>query len=77
MKTKKFRIIIPIIMILSAAFPLLAQTPQSFNYQAIVRDAGGEPLADQQVAIQVKLHQGTETGTLVYTENHLAATSPL
>jgi len=26
---------------------LCAQTPQSFNYQAVVRDAGGQPISNQ------------------------------
>ncbi|HRZ20400.1 MAG TPA: hypothetical protein P5184_01950, partial [Bacteroidales bacterium] len=66
-------------MILFMSLPsiLHAQAPQSFSYQAIVRDAGGNPLASQLVSIQMKLHQGTETGTVFYCETHLLTTNPL
>ena len=66
-------------MIIGSGYPILlqAQAPQSFSYQAIVRDADGEPLADQQVSLRISLHQGSETGSVVYSETHDPVTSPL
>jgi hypothetical protein len=46
------------------------QTPATFNYQAIIRDASGAPMASSNVSIQVDILQGTATGTVVYSETH-------
>jgi len=78
MKTRISRVIAMVIgMIIALSFSSSSQAPQSFNYQAIVRDAGGEPMADQPVSVQVSLHQGAETGPVVYAETYLTTTSPL
>ena len=45
-----------------------AQTPQSFKYQAVVRDGAGNVLANQMVGFQLSILQTSETGTAVYTE---------
>jgi hypothetical protein len=45
-----------------------AQAPQSFEYQAVVRDAGGNVLAAQSVGIQITLKQGSISGADVYQE---------
>ena len=47
-----------------------AQSPQGFNYQAVVRNNSGVPLVNQSVGIQIHIHQTTSTGTIVYTETH-------
>ncbi len=49
---------------------VFAQTPQGFNYQAVVRNNSGIPLINQSVGIQINIHQTTSTGTIVYTETH-------
>ncbi len=66
-------------MIVGLCYPstLKAQAPQSFSYQAIVRDSNGNPLADQLVSIQITLHQGTDVGPEVYCETHSVTTNPL
>jgi len=52
-----------------------AQTPQGFNYQSVVRDASGNVLTNTTIGVQFKLHQGTATGTVVYTEIHTPTTN--
>lgn len=44
------------------------QAPESFKYQAVVRDAGGVIIANQAVGYQVTILQGTSNGTTVYSE---------
>lgn len=46
----------------------IAQSPQSFNYQAIVRDVSGNALVDQTVGVQISILQGSAGGTAVYVE---------
>ncbi len=44
---------------------LFGQIPKAFNYQAVVRDADGNPIIDEPVKFTVELLQ---SGTLVYSE---------
>ncbi len=52
-----------------------AQTPTTFNYQAVLRDASGGILANQQVEIGVAILQGSASGTEVFTETHSVNTN--
>ncbi|MBM3435324.1 MAG: hypothetical protein FJY07_03790, partial [Bacteroidetes bacterium] len=47
---------------------LMAQSPQSFKYQAVIRDAAGNIIADQLVAFRLSILQTSETGATVYSE---------
>jgi len=63
------------IVVLFIVSSLMAQTPQSFKYQAVARDASGEVIADQKVSFQISILQGSESGTTVYTETHVDSTN--
>ena len=53
-----------------------AQAPQKLNYQAIVRDAQGQPLqAGANVNVRFTIHDGTPTGPVVFTETNVAVTN--
>ena len=58
-------------------FALYSQSPQGFNYQAVVRDAGGQIVKEQAVGLRLTLLQGSETGTPVYSETHQVTTNAL
>ena len=53
---------------------LWAQVPRSFSYQAVVRDAGGQVVAQQTVSVRLSLLQG-DTETERYAELHTATTN--
>jgi len=57
------------------AITLIAQPPQSFKYQAVVRDSIGNILANNNVSFQISILQGSITGTSVYTETHDTTTN--
>ncbi|HWB64915.1 MAG TPA: hypothetical protein VG603_15465, partial [Chitinophagales bacterium] len=65
------------LMVLAACSTLLfAQVPQQMNYQAVVRDASGNPLPDgSNVTIKFTIHDGSPTGTPVFTETNVAVTN--
>ncbi len=67
--------IITITAFLILGFAAFAQTPQSFNYQAVLRDANGQVLANHDVEIGIVLLQGSATGTEVFSETHLLTTN--
>ncbi|RKX19994.1 MAG: hypothetical protein DRP35_06775 [Candidatus Zixiibacteriota bacterium] len=54
---------------------IFAQAPESFTYQAIVRDNLGNPLGDTSVTLQFNILQGSATGTTVYSENKVTTTN--
>lgn len=48
-----------------------AQTPpEKINYQAVARDASGNPLVNQTLTVTYEIRQSTPSGTSVYTETH-------
>ncbi len=69
---KAFLLTFTAVIIAIAAF---AQTPQSFNYQAVLRDANGQVLANHDVEIGIVLLQGSATGTEVFSEIHPVTTN--
>lgn len=48
------------------AFNIMAQAPQAFKYQSVVRDAAGHLLANQSLSLKISLTQGDT----VYSEVH-------
>jgi len=56
---------------------LVAQPPQKFKYQGVVRDNNGIPMSNKDIALRISLLQGSETGTEVYVEKHNTKTNQL
>ena len=52
-----------------------AQAPLMFNYQAVLRDAGGQLLINQQVQIRISILQNSSFGSVVYSETHVPTTN--
>ena len=69
MKTKF--IVITLIII---AVNVFAQVPQAIKYQAVVRDAGGNILANQTVSFLFSIHYQSPGGTVEYSESHVLST---
>ena len=65
-------------IVLSFAFfalQAIAQAPEGFKYQAVIRDAGNNILTNQQVGLQIVIIQGGAVGVHVYTEEFSTATN--
>jgi hypothetical protein len=56
-------------------FYLFSQAPQGFNYQAVARDGDNNVLKNTGLDVKIGLHQGSETGTLVWEEIHSVTTN--
>ena len=65
------------IVLCFAGIQLFAQAPQSFKYQAVVRNADGEPYANKNIAMRIGIVQGSVSGQAVYTETHQVASTDL
>ncbi|MDY8134887.1 C1q-like domain-containing protein [Aquimarina sp. 2201CG5-10] len=48
---------------------------QSFNYQAVIRDATGNPIINQSIGVQVQILEGVAPDNLVYTETYTVTSS--
>ncbi|MBI5541966.1 MAG: tail fiber domain-containing protein [Bacteroidia bacterium] len=70
------KIFLTIIAIIIANYTF-SQTPQSFQYQAVVRDASGTAMVSQPVNFQISIISGSISGTVVYVETHAAITNSL
>ena len=63
------------IFLLFIGLAVFAQTPTTFNYQAVLRDASGGILTKQEVEIGIALLQGNATGSEVFFETHSVTTN--
>ncbi|MCD4745548.1 MAG: hypothetical protein K8R58_04560, partial [Bacteroidales bacterium] len=63
------------LLLLSFSASIFCQAPQSFKYQAVVRDNAGEILQNQEVGIRISIHDETATGIIVYQETFSETTN--
>lgn len=50
---------------------------QAFKYQAVARDAAGNPLPSKPIAVRISVLQGSSTGNSVYSETHSPVTNSM
>ena len=62
------------IICMFAASATLAQAPQSFTYQVVIRDVANNLLPSTTVGMQISILQGSETGTAVFVETQTPGT---
>lgn len=55
----------------------MAQSPQAFNYQAVLRNPDGTVSGDRTVSVQVGIIAGNANANTIYLEQHLATTNEL
>jgi hypothetical protein len=53
----------------------IAEVPQSFNYQAAVRDNSGAPISYKSISIRISIVQGNIYGQSIYIETHKTTTN--
>ncbi len=54
---------------------VMAQSPEKFSYQAVVRNASNSLVVNAPVGVRVSVLQGTATGSPVYVETHTVTTN--
>jgi len=52
---------------------LLAQVPEGFSYQAVIRDIEGQPIANQAISLKISLEDAQSS--LYFSETHAVTTS--
>ena len=68
------------IFLLTALFialnvPGIAQVPDAFNYQAVLRNSSGDIISNQNVSFRISILQNSENGTAVYVETQSEQTN--
>ncbi|MCR9101746.1 MAG: tail fiber domain-containing protein [bacterium] len=63
--------------ILALALPLFGQSPQKFKFQAVARDASGQPYTSVNLGVRISLVRDGVSGLIDYAERHVVTTSPL
>jgi hypothetical protein len=64
-----------LVLLVLAAASSYAQSPEQFNYQAVVRDNSGNVIINQAVQFQISILQTSSVGVLKYRETHLDTTN--
>ena len=71
---KKYLLICTLASILISTLTF-AQSPNSFKYQAVARDAAGVILTNKTIGIKISLIQTSVNGTAVYSETFTLSTN--
>ena len=77
-KTKNKRSMKRILSTVVMAMMLLmsfAQMPQTFSYQAVVRDAENNLVVSKPIVMELSILQGSDDGEVVYSEKHIVSTN--
>jgi uncharacterized protein (TIGR02145 family) len=68
--------LLPFYFLLFNSGMVCAQTIlQKFSFQSIIRNPAGQALQNQSVGMRLSILQGSETGSVVYSETHLGTTN--
>ena len=68
MNIKKFLLMITLVLMSMAS--VLAQAPQGFTYQAVVRDANGKLITNAPIGVRMTILQGSSNGREVYSDEY-------
>ncbi len=72
------RRIILLFAFLVAGIPSIhSQSPESFNYQSVIRDSEGETLKNQDISLKFSILVGSDSEELVYSETHSVTTNSM
>ncbi|MEX2233789.1 MAG: hypothetical protein WD824_16610 [Cyclobacteriaceae bacterium] len=67
--------LLPLILFVITTTELTGQVPQSFKFQAVLRDPSGELKVNKKATMQISIIAGGINGFAVYSENHSVITS--
>jgi hypothetical protein len=74
--TIQFMLISIFVLTFQAIVPsMFAQAPQKMSYQAVIRNSNDKLIVNQKVGVKVSILQGSENGTVIYTETQKPTTN--
>lgn len=69
------KLLLSVFVVALSVITVFAQAPEKLNYQGVARDNAGNVLATQPIGLQVKVHSGSGSGPVVYSETHATTTN--
>lgn len=69
------KIVITLSMLIGVIIIVMAQPPQAFKYQAVMRDVSGEIIANEPIEVQISILDGWGAGPVIFQETHSVATN--
>ncbi|MCD4695705.1 MAG: hypothetical protein K8S16_05630 [Bacteroidales bacterium] len=63
------------ISVIVLGLTVYAQTPNAFQYQAVIRDTSGNVITSDTISLKFSILSGSVTGTTVYSETHTDTTN--
>jgi hypothetical protein len=69
------KIKLTILLFVTVALSVFAQSPEKMSYQAIIRSQDNTLMLNSNISLKIIVHQGTVTGTNVYQETHSVKTN--
>ena len=69
------KILSTLVLSLVATVMLLAQAPQTFSYQTVVRDNNWQVIQNQSIGVQVAIIEDIANGSIIYSEEHTSTTN--
>lgn len=63
------------LLLMVCAFFVLAQAPKKFTYQAVVRNASNQLVANTLVGVRVSILQNSAAGSVIYSETQMLSTN--
>lgn len=71
---KKFLLLLTAALFFTAG--VWSQAPGIFNYQGVARNSVGNVLENASISLRLRIHDGTATGPIVYSETRAVTTNP-
>jgi hypothetical protein len=72
---KLFTFLVPMTIGLLLTITMWAQPPQKMSYQAVIRNSTDALVTNTKIGIEINIRQGSQTGTVVYTETQTPTTN--
>ena len=69
------KLLLIVVLLVGIASQNHAQSPQKFNYQAVIHNSSNELVSNQKVGMQISILQGSATGEAVYVETQTPVTN--
>ena len=67
--------IISVLTVFLCIIGMSAQVPDSFQYQAVLRNADGSIASNEPLEVKIRIHQGSADGTVVFEEEHTTSST--
>ncbi|GEM_PF-757004 len=68
-------ILILVLVLQLISSTIFAQVPQKMSYQAVIRDASKALVTNKTIGMRIRIAQGTQSGSIVYTETFTPTTN--